>query len=83
MLRSSAGITLTGGLDTLTTSDYDYARFLRHFFFDVRSIGDKARPSYLTLQYSVNGGRFLNTLLHLALRNATSLETFKYVNLIC
>lgn len=72
-------VALTGGLDTLTTSDYDYARFLKHFTLDTQSAGEKATPSYLSLQYSVNGGRFLNTLLHLALRNAKSLESFKYV----
>ncbi|SPO05842.1 uncharacterized protein DNG_08529 [Cephalotrichum gorgonifer] len=77
-LRSTANVTLTGGLDTLTTSDYDYARFLRHFSLDIRSVGDKARTSYQAFQYSLNGGRFLNTLIHLALRDAKSLETFKW-----
>ena len=73
-------VTLTGALDTLTTSDYDYARFLKHFCVDTRGTSEKATPGYSSIQYSVNGGRFLNTLLHLALRNAKTLEAFKYVD---
>ena len=74
---NSGSSSLTGGLDTLTTSDYDYASFLKHFSIDTRGVGEKSKSSYSGLQYSANGGRFLNTLLYSALRDAKSLESFK------
>ncbi|KAM7222771.1 hypothetical protein V8F06_001958 [Rhypophila decipiens] len=69
---------LAGGLDTLATSDYNYAKHLRDISLDTHSAGDKAELAYKPYLYSVSCGKFMNTLLLLALRKARSLETFRW-----
>lgn len=68
---------LASGLDTLATSEYNYAKHLRDISLDTHSAGDKAEQAYKPYLYSVSCGKFMNTLLLLALRKATSLETFR------
>jgi len=70
---------LAGGLDTFVTSDYDYAKHLRDLSLDTLSAGDKAETAYKPYLYSVSCGKFLNTLLHLTLKRAKSLEAFRCV----
>ncbi|TLS30374.1 hypothetical protein PpBr36_02949, partial [Pyricularia pennisetigena] len=67
---------LAGGLDTFVTSDYDYGKHLRDLSLDTLSAGDKAETAYKPYLYSVSCGKFMNTLLQLTLRKATSLEAF-------
>lgn len=69
---------LAGGLDTLVTSEYNYARHLRDLCLDTLSAGDKAESSYKSYLYTVSCGKFLNTLLLLTLRKAKALESFRW-----
>ncbi|OIW32241.1 hypothetical protein CONLIGDRAFT_262947 [Coniochaeta ligniaria NRRL 30616] len=69
---------LAGGLDTFVTSDYDYAKHLRDLSLDTLSAGDKAETAYKPYLYSVSCGKFMNTLLHLTLKKAKSLEAFRW-----
>jgi len=71
---------LAGGLDTFVTSDYDYAKHLRDISLDTLSAGDKAETAYKPYLYSVSCGKFMNTLIHLTLKKAKSLEAFRYVS---
>ncbi|UKZ73608.1 hypothetical protein TrVFT333_001256 [Trichoderma virens FT-333] len=69
---------LAGGLDTFTTSNYDYAKHLRDLSMDTLSAGLKGECCYQSYLYSASCGKFLNTLLHLTLRKARSLEVFRW-----
>ncbi|KAM0252268.1 hypothetical protein ACHAP5_001254 [Fusarium lateritium] len=69
---------LAGGLDTFTTSDYNYAKHLRELSMDTVSTGIKAEHAYKPYLYSTSCGKFLNTLLYLTIKKATSLETFRW-----
>ncbi|KAF5666035.1 hypothetical protein FHETE_6403 [Fusarium heterosporum] len=69
---------LAGGLDTFTTSDYDYAKHLRELSMDTVSTGAKAEHAYKPYLYSTSCGKFLNTLLYLTLKKAKTLETFRW-----
>jgi hypothetical protein len=72
---------LAGGLDTFVTSDYDYAKHLRDLSLDTLSAGDRGETAYKPYLYSVSCGKFMNTLLHLTLKKAKSLEAFRCVPL--
>ncbi len=69
---------LAGGLDTFTTSEYNYAKHLRDLSMDTLSAGVKGEQSYQPYLYSASCGKFLNTLLYLTLKKAKSLEAFRY-----
>lgn len=69
---------LAGGLDTFVSSEYDYAQHLRDISLDTLSAGDKAEAAYKPYLYSASCGKFMNTLLFLTLKNAKSLETFRW-----
>ncbi|CAF3537615.1 unnamed protein product [Fusarium graminearum] len=69
---------LAGGLDTFTTSDYNYAKHLRELSMDTVSTGVKAEHAYKPYLYSTSCGKFLNTLLYLTLQKARSLESFRW-----
>jgi hypothetical protein len=68
---------LAGGLDTLVTSDYNYARYLKEIVLDTLSGGSKGERAYRHYTYDKSCGKFMNTLFLLALRKAHALETFK------
>lgn len=70
---------LAGGLDTFTTSEYNYAKHLKDISMDTLSAGNKGEHSYQSYLYSASCGKFLNTLLYLTLRKAKSLEAFRLV----
>lgn len=70
---------LAGGLDTFTTSEYNYAKHLKDVSMDTLSSGVKGEHSYQSYLYSASCGKFLNTLLYLTLRKATALEAFRFV----
>ncbi|OAA62352.1 Cyclin-like F-box [Cordyceps fumosorosea ARSEF 2679] len=69
---------LAGGLDTFTTSQYDYARHLRDLSMDTLSSGIKGERSYQPYLYSSSCGKFFNTLLFLTLQKAHFLESFRW-----
>lgn len=69
---------LAGGLDTFTTSEYNYAQHLRDLSMDTLSAGVKGELSYQSYLYSASCGKFLNTLLYLTLKKAKSLEVFRW-----
>ncbi|KAF7558822.1 hypothetical protein G7046_g5325 [Stylonectria norvegica] len=69
---------LAGGLDTFTTSDYNYGRHLKDLSLDTLSTGHKAEHAYKSYLYSASCGKFLNTLLYLTLKKAKSLEAFRW-----
>lgn len=62
-------------LDTLATSDYDYARHIRQLSFDTTTIGAFAESAYKNYQYGYSAGKFFNTLMLLTMRKAVKLET--------
>ncbi|KAL2171709.1 hypothetical protein VTG60DRAFT_2005 [Thermothelomyces hinnuleus] len=66
------------GLDTFATSDYNYARYLRRMTFDTVTLDSTAAVSYRPYHSTLSCGKFMNTLLLLALRKAQSLESFKW-----
>ncbi|KAI9741411.1 MAG: hypothetical protein M1818_004217 [Claussenomyces sp. TS43310] len=69
---------LAGGLDTLATSDYNYAQFLKEIKLDTLSGGDKGERAYRHYTYDVSCGKFMNTLFLLTLRKARALESFRW-----
>jgi hypothetical protein len=69
---------LAGGLDTFTTSEYNYCKHLRELSLDTLTAGDKVQDAYKAYQHSLSCGKFMNTLLLLTLRRSTALETFQY-----
>ncbi|KAK3944882.1 putative f-box domain-protein [Diplogelasinospora grovesii] len=69
---------LAGGLETFVASKYDYAKHLRDLSLDTLSAGEKAETAYKPYLYSVSCGKFMNTLLLLALQKAKSLESFRW-----
>ncbi|KAJ4164768.1 hypothetical protein LMH87_006430 [Akanthomyces muscarius] len=69
---------LAGGLDTFTTSEYDYSRHLRDLSMDTLSSGLKGERSYQPFLYSSTCGKFFNTLLYLTLKKAHFLESFRW-----
>ncbi|KAM3067656.1 hypothetical protein ACMFMF_009650 [Clarireedia jacksonii] len=69
---------LAGGLDTFTTSDYNYARYLKEIILETLTGGDKGERMYRHYLYDESCGKFMNTLLLLTLRKAKALETFRW-----
>jgi hypothetical protein len=76
-LSNSPIDSLAGGLDTFVTSDYNYARYLREIILEPLSGGEKGERAYANFLYDTSCGKFMNTMLLMALRKATALETFK------
>lgn len=69
--------TLAACLNTLTTSEYDYARHLRELFIDSSyGTGPEADRTIAPYVYTESCGKFLNTLLLLTLRKTKGLEKF-------
>ncbi|KAH8172867.1 F-box domain-containing protein [Sarocladium implicatum] len=69
---------LAGGLDTFTTSDYNYAQHLKDLSMDTLSAGIKGEQSYQSYLYSSSCGKFLNTLLYLTLKRSKCLQAFRW-----
>jgi hypothetical protein len=68
---------LAGGLDTMVTSHYDYAQYLKEINLDTLSAGFRGERAYRHYLYEVSCGKFLNTLLELVLRRSYALEEFQ------
>lgn len=67
---------LASGLDTLVTSEHDYAKYLKEIAMDSYSGGEAGERVYKAYSYDLSCGKFMNTLLHLTLRKARALEKF-------
>lgn len=69
---------LAAGLETFATSNYNYARFLREVSLDTVTSGSKGERAYRRYTSDESCGKFMNTLMLLAMRQATKLETFQW-----
>jgi hypothetical protein len=69
---------LAAALETLTSSDYNYARFIKEISIDTASAissTDRSRDS----KFEYISSKLLNALLLAALKRTVALETFRYV----
>lgn len=73
---------LAAGLETLVSSDYDYAKNLREVLLEPTNGGDKGERAYRYYMYDSSCGKFMNTLFLVALRKAKALEKFTLVPLL-
>jgi hypothetical protein len=64
---------LAAGLETLVSSEYEYAKHLHEIVLEPVGSAD----AYMYYMYEQSCGRFMNTLFLLVLRKARCLETFK------
>lgn len=69
---------LAAGLETFTTSDYNYARFLKNVSMDTVTSGSKGERAYRRYTSDESCGKFMNTLMMLTLRQAKKLDTFHW-----
>jgi hypothetical protein len=67
---------LAGVLETLVTSDYNYAQHIKEISMDTAYAGDPGERACREYSYEYSCGKFLNTLLLVALKKITALETF-------
>ena len=67
---------LTGFLETLATSDYNYAGHVKEVFVDTLYAAGKGEQACRQFGYDLTCGKFLNTLLLAALKRTKSLEAF-------
>jgi hypothetical protein len=68
---------LAAVLETLTTGEHDYARFVKSLSIDAESDGC-ADQTARDFKYENSAGKFLNTLVLAALKKIPTLETFRY-----
>lgn len=69
---------LACGLDTFTTSDYNYAQHLRSITLESTESGEKAERAYKLYSMEKSCGKFMNTLFMLTLKKARKLDTFRW-----
>lgn len=69
---------LAGILETLTTSDYNYAGHIKEISMDTLSTGEIAEKASREFKYEYSCGKFLNTLLLGTLKKIRALETLRY-----
>jgi hypothetical protein len=65
------------GLETFTTSDYDYGKYVREFIVEPTCGLEDSQDAYREYLADTSCGKFLNNLLVLTLRKTRALETFK------
>lgn len=72
-------------LETLATSDYNYAEYIRQISFERAHLPDPGRGEAreFTADNGYTCGKFLNSLLLIVLKRVTGLESFKYVSVPC
>lgn len=76
-LSSKLGVDyLAGFLETLATSDYNYAGHVRQVYVDTVYAAVKGEQACRQFGYEYTCGKFLNTLLLAALKRTTCLEGF-------
>ncbi|OBT66131.1 hypothetical protein VE03_05149 [Pseudogymnoascus sp. 23342-1-I1] len=69
---------LAAGLDTIVTSEYDYARYVKLIDIESLSGGAKGERAYRHYTNDLSCGKFMNTLFLLTLRKAKKLVTFRW-----
>ncbi|EEH50610.2 uncharacterized protein PADG_06689 [Paracoccidioides brasiliensis Pb18] len=69
---------LAGLLDTLTTSDYNYAAYIKEISLDTAHSGDTGERATSEFKYEFTCGKFLNTLLLATIKKITALESFRW-----
>jgi hypothetical protein len=67
---------LAGFLETLATSDYNYAVHVKEVFVDTGYAAGKGEQACRQFGYDLTCGKFLNTLLLAVLKRTNSLEGF-------
>ncbi|KAL9114183.1 MAG: hypothetical protein Q9227_001955 [Pyrenula ochraceoflavens] len=67
---------LVGLLDTLASSEYNYASHIRQITVDSINIGDAGERTYREYLYTTSCGKLLNLSLLMVLRRTKALETF-------
>jgi hypothetical protein len=68
---------LAGILETLTTSDYNYARYIKEISLDTVYSGEAGERASREFKYDYSCGKFLNTLLLATIKKISALETFR------
>jgi hypothetical protein len=68
---------LAGILETLTTSDYNYARYIKEISLDTAYSGEAGERASREFRYDYSCGKFLNTLLLATIKKISALETFR------
>ena len=63
-------------METLATSDYNYAGHVKELFFDTAIAGDAGEKACKEFSYEHTCGKFLNTLLLAVLKRTKCLEAF-------
>ncbi|PGH15918.1 hypothetical protein AJ79_02085 [Helicocarpus griseus UAMH5409] len=69
---------LAGILETLTTSDYNYAAFLKEISLDTVHSGDAGERAASEFKYEYSCGKFLNTLFLATIKRIAALESFRW-----
>ncbi|OJD18502.1 hypothetical protein AJ78_01491 [Emergomyces pasteurianus Ep9510] len=69
---------LAGVLGTLTTSDYNYAAYIKEISLDAIQGNQIAASVALEFRYGSSCGKFLNTLLLATLKRIEALESFRW-----
>jgi hypothetical protein len=67
---------LAAVLETLAGGDHNYAKYIKSFSIDAESSSCAKKITH-ELKYDCSSGKLLNALLLAALKNASTLETFK------
>ena len=67
---------LAGFLETLATSDYNYAAHVKQVVVDTGYAASKGEQACRQFGYDLTCGKFLNTLLLAALKRTVCLEGF-------
>lgn len=68
---------LTGVLDTLITSDYNYAAYIKEISLDTVQGSHIGMNVALEFKYGSSCGKFLNTLLLATIKKIPALESFR------
>ncbi|QSS65216.1 F-box domain-containing protein, partial [Histoplasma capsulatum] len=69
---------LTGVLDTLITSDYNYAAYIKEISLDTVQGSHIGMNVALEFKYGSSCGKFLNTLLLATIKKIPALESFRW-----
>lgn len=67
---------LAGSLETLATSDYNYASHIREIMIDTTNTGESGERSCREFSYEHSCGKFLQTLLLAVLKRTHGIERF-------
>ncbi|OAX84203.1 hypothetical protein ACJ72_01435 [Emergomyces africanus] len=65
-------------LDTLTTSDYNYASYIKEISLDTLQASQIGTSVALEFRYGSSGGKFLSTLLLATMKKIEALESFRW-----